>query len=61
MVRVTPISGFGVENGHQILLTAEEGCMFMTLNRAYTSYASATQASIDAVSDLESLIFLQWV
>ena len=64
MVRVMPISylnkrkmWLGVGNGHQILITAEEGCMFMTLNRAYTSCAT----SIDAVSDSESLVFLQWV
>ena len=37
-----------------LIFTAEEGCVFMTLN-------TATQASIDAVSDSESSIFLQWV
>ena len=45
----------GIGNGHRILLTAEEGCMFMTLNRAYTVL------TVDAVSDLEYLFFLQWV
>ena len=67
MVQVTPISylnerkmQLGVENGHQILFTAEEGCMFMTLNRVYTSL-QVIQASIDAIFHSESSIFLQWV
>ena len=59
MVQVIPISQrkmqLGVGNSHQILLTAEEGCMFMK------QVVQATQASIDAVSDSESSIFLQWV
>ena len=32
----------GVGNGHRILLTADEGCVSMTLNHAYTSCASNT-------------------
>ena len=45
----------------KFLFTAEEGYMVMTLNRVYTSCASAAGFSIDAVSDSESSIFLQWV
>ena len=45
----------------EFLFTAEEGYMLMTLNCAYTSCASAAGYSIDAVSDSESSIFLQWV
>ena len=32
----------GVGNGHQLLLTAEKGCMFMRLNCVYTSCANDT-------------------
>ena len=32
----------GVGNCHRILLTAEEGCMFMTLNCAIDKFASDT-------------------
>ena len=44
MVRVMLISYKipGVGNGHLLLLTAEEGCMFMRLNYVYTSCASDT-------------------
>ena len=43
-------------NGHQVLLTAEDGCMFMRLNCAYT-VVQVTQASIEVVE----IVKLPWV
>ena len=50
MVKVTLISYFnerkmrlGVGNGHRILLTVEEGCVFMRLNHAYTGFKEGQQ------------------
>ena len=62
MVQVMPISYLqgrmrcDVGNGHQIVLTTEEGCIFMRLNRIHINCVSKGwwhQASIKAVSDSE--------